>query len=224
MKKAVFVCEKHEDYGSLGWRMGNQIDADPLGGMAVAHDLLEHPPGGDMGPADELVAFGHTIWLRGRGGYWDDRFHNTAAENLSGEVIDIILRHVVEEGVTLHAPPRTLPLDDRVSDGTWAEREVRETVRLAGQHLRTEGYDKEDQVKYRRHFDKLEGWMRIGYREAEERYSRVTSPYRLCCLYKRIEEEADKLLKHANEGQLMTVRWDVKNSTCQLAIEGNEWG
>ena len=45
--KMAFAIEMHEDYGTVGLRPVNVPHADPLPGMATAHDMLEHFPGDD---------------------------------------------------------------------------------------------------------------------------------------------------------------------------------
>lgn len=37
----TFICETHEEFGCKGWKQEGVPGADPLGGMGVAHDVLE---------------------------------------------------------------------------------------------------------------------------------------------------------------------------------------
>ncbi len=60
-----FVCEEHEEYGSLGWREKDKPHFAPFQGLAVAHDCLEHFP--DDGPEieHEMQALGAGLHVRG---------------------------------------------------------------------------------------------------------------------------------------------------------------
>lgn len=95
-----FVCAEHEEFGENGWRLKSQPDFDPLSGMAVAHDCLEHFTD-SADPADEFLALGAAMWIR------DENYHARAGhhttdpgKHISGDLPDII-RHIAYEGYGL---------------------------------------------------------------------------------------------------------------------------
>lgn len=44
MQKFTFVCKTHDEYGGLGWALKSKPHFEPLPGMTVAHDVMEHFP------------------------------------------------------------------------------------------------------------------------------------------------------------------------------------
>lgn len=88
----------------LGWRLKSRPGYDPLQGMAVAHDVLEHFPDSTDSIADEFQALGASLWLRGETGY-DRRGGDFPAGNLAAEFLDIFI-HRESEGYAFPERPR----------------------------------------------------------------------------------------------------------------------
>jgi len=108
----TFVIEEHEEFGGLGLRPVDVPHADPLGGMATAHDMLEHFPGDDGGVEAELMALGATIFVRAEPGYFHNRIGNPdPAKNLAADFPEIA-RHDIHEGFGLRDPGRTCRVED----------------------------------------------------------------------------------------------------------------
>jgi len=61
MKRYTFEVAEHEEYGSLGFKPSWYPKGDPLGGMAVAHDILEHFPKDDGSAEGEYMALGASL-------------------------------------------------------------------------------------------------------------------------------------------------------------------
>lgn len=67
--KGRFVVGKHPHFGTLGLKMEGREHFDPLGPMAVAHDLMEHFEDDDGTPEHELLAIGAGWYVRDHGRY-----------------------------------------------------------------------------------------------------------------------------------------------------------
>lgn len=207
MIRRTFVCEEHEEYGSLGWRPEWMPNAEPYGGMAVAHDMLEHEPNDDGGAEAEFRALGAALWLRGDTGYFQN---GRPGENLASDIPDILGR-VWYGGQTLTDPGRTYRLPER------AEIELNRVRSELRKHYQYE--DPEDRRPTRQEVDRILGWMRRGYRGAIRRFRRLDN-YSLChAVYQRIENTADALLRHAEEGQRMIVRVNLRRCDVDIQLE-----
>jgi hypothetical protein len=195
-RKLVFVCEEHQEFGENGWRLEKATNADPLGGMAVAHDCLEHPPNGDMGVEDELMALGASFYVR----YYTRNMHSLGA-NVGGDLPDV-LRHVQYEGMALGDPGRTQAID--------CEEEIDDALESL-----TKAAEYDDQLTVDKEIlRRLRGWFRRGYRSAVKRYAGINRGC-LRAAFDEIEEEADKALEYAELGDKFTVRlhrdgYDIK--------------
>jgi hypothetical protein len=188
----TFSCAEHEEFGNLGWRLMSQPDFDPLSGMAVAHDILEHFPNGDGSPKDELLALGASIWVR-------DGWHTngTAGDNIAPDLQEV-LRHVTYEDMSLPDPPATKPLEH------YAEDEITKAVECL---LRESKYNGE---KYSPStLSAVRGWLRIGYRKGVRRYN----GWYACdvqTIFNEIMQAADKALKHAEAGDRLVVSYAIQ--------------
>lgn len=191
-KTYAFECQPHEEYGSNGWKLIGNPNADPLSGMAVAHDVLEHPPNGDMGVEDELMALGASIYVR----VFTRNMHSLGA-NVGSDLPDI-MRHVWYEGMTLRDPGRTTAtaIESEIDDALEVVR--KETEYDAD--LRS-NWDAETEARIR-------GWMRKGYRAAIRRWAGVNTR----SLFDEIETDADRHLKHAEIGDKLYIRITFERS------------
>jgi hypothetical protein len=202
--KHRFVCQKHEDYGTNGWRLESQPGFDPLAGMAVAHDIIEHFPDGDESPADEFQALGASLLIR------DGRFYRnyTPGINVASDFPEII-RHVIYEHMPLPEAPSTRPL-------TEGEEDIQEAMREGLKLMRSEFHD-EDQQEAATELKKALGWLRTGYRRASKRFAGRLEEVRWC--FQKIQAEADRLLEHANEGDILVIDVNLKAGRANCYIE-----
>ena len=191
MKTHTFLCEEHEDFGSNGWRLKTQPGWDPLGGMAVAHDVLEHFADTTDAPLHELQALGAALWIRDGGNYWGtyhpQSIYWDGGHHIAPDLITV-LQHALHEGMDLPKPPRTVRCDaeDQIDIALWnARKEVTS--------------EWEDPREARELLKLCRGWLRIGYRRAAERY-KGHSPQQVVRLFREIEEQAEKALKTAEAG------------------------
>ncbi len=194
-----FMIEKHEDSGTIGVRPIDMPHADPLSGMAAAHDMLEHFPSDDGGIEDEFQALGAAVYVRGIPGYFAQRARgHDAAENIGSEFPELF-RHWAHEGFCMRRPPRTLSLAPR---DEHAETMIQSAVNAGIKLIRDEVDNDADvdpgfwlQPEGRR---SIVGWMRRGYRRAARRYAH-TRDWRVCETFRQIEAKVDKLLERGGE-------------------------
>lgn len=208
-----FICEHHEDFGFNGWRLRTQPNYDPIGGMGVAHDILEHFPGSTESPADEFQALGCSYWLRGEGGY-DERGGDFAYSNPASD-FGMIFSNICHKGHRLSSPP-TVPAD---SERDQAMTEIRQLARI-NLMAETEWQREQDEIDEQqidRFLDDAIGWMKVGYRRAVRRYARYAR-HNLVCLFRRIEIGADRLLKQSEVGATLTIRVNLAQAEAHLSV------
>lgn len=184
----TFTCEEHCEFGSNGWKIEGVQNADPLSGMGVAHDILEHYPGAgaDMSVDGELMALGASFYVR----EYTKNMHSLGA-NAAADLPDI-MRNVWDGYMRLGDPGRTVPIK--------AEYEIDNALEAFRKEAECDvdiysNFNNEQALRIR-------GWMRKGYRLAAKRWKNCGS---MRSLFDEIEAEADKRLKHAELGERLTV-------------------
>ncbi len=208
-----FKIAEHEEYGSIGlaptWMSHDQ--ADPLGGMGVAHDILEH---GDNDTV-EWQGLGGAVYIRGSQGWFGrSRGNPDPVENIASDFVNLF--HLWQ-GEDIPDPGRTYPVEDDemiVESVQRGARLVREemlgqdtkTIRLAHTWTR-----KEQQRR-------MIGWMRKGYRACARRWREIP-PYDLSCLFSAIEEAVDRYLESEAkeyEGAECEIRFNAQSITAHV--------
>lgn len=203
----TFVCERHDEWGTLGWRP-EFMPGDPYPAMAVAHDVLEHLPGDDGGAEAEFSALGAAVYVRGETGWFYSTFPgnvNSAEQHISSDFRDIMQR--VRSGEqTLRAPRRTCSCD--------ADSMIETVIRLGSKNMVSEGDAPipESQRKL------IRGWMRIGYRSAARRY-RVAGQHGSAYLFTTIMEGAARALKMADEGCKLLVSVNLRRGSATTKLQ-----
>ena len=201
MIRRKFVVEQHEEFGTLGYRPAWMPHADPLSGLAVAHDTFEHFPGDDGGVPAELQALGASLFVRGEGGYWHQHSRMVEPSMHLAADFEELFRHVAHEGFPCPCPPGrrgTRKLEEHVEG--W----IADTRKQALMHA--EHFDDGERCAFRTWMRVCEydRWLRIGYRRARMRY-KGRSEYELAHAFHEVEKRADKLLSEAMEGQELSV-------------------
>lgn len=200
MKRYVFDVGMHEDYGTLGFKPRWYQGGDPLTGMAIPHDILEHFPH-DNGQAEgEYLALGACLWIRGEGGYQQN---GSPEENIAPDLSTVWGVHTYQHRRT-SVRPCGLIRNDAVMD------QAREAVRiwLRDWNDQEETVSAEDQERIAR-------WIGKGYMRAQRQY-RNHSAHAVCALFQEIEQGATKALNHADEGMQLTVLVDYTNLKCRM--------
>lgn len=216
--KRTFEIKRHEEYGNVGlaprWMSADQ--RDPLTGMGVAHDILEH--GSD--DRVEWQGLGGAIFVRGETGYFsrDGRRNTDPVENIASDFTQLFHYWCGKE---LPSPGKTRPLAE-----SWAEQMVCDVVDRGAGLVRSE-YGRDDyHAKNVRQFcseankEAMRGWLRRGYRAAAKRWKNVGSGmlYETFC---EIEEAVDVFLKHAEgyEGHECTIDFNPATATVLVSAE-----
>jgi len=224
-----FRRAENDEYGENGWLMkGAPSTYMPIGGMGVAHDLLEHRRNDEGSVRDELLAFGAMLYVRGEGGYWNRNASRLEpGEHLGGEMAnDLGIKYEgIERGIP--DPGRTLRLEDDVEE--WIEQAIRGCrseikEHLSGWHTGDAPFSG-DQIN--EFLDRARGWLRRGYRMARRRYKNIDVCV-LSHLFAEIEKKADHLLKDDMADYCpMVVRLDVKRGNVMVYLDesslGDEW-
>lgn len=216
MIKRTFVVEIHEAFGEKGARPIDMPGADPLGGMAVAHDVLEHFPNDDGSVAAELRALGAALYVRGASGVFYRNGGVRSQEDAIAVEFPDLYRHLVYEGYELARPPRTCRVDEM-------EEVFDECITKGFRNIR----DQEEKDTRKEFLDRSLwlGWLRIGYRRAERRFRRV-GYHEAGAMFTKIETWADKFLKHAEEGDRFAVSVSLARRTVKcrpLEIQEEDW-
>lgn len=203
----TFTCAEHEEYGHLGWKLSNMPAFDPLGGMGVAHDVLEHRRGDDS-TTGELMALGVSMHVRGSDYYaMKGRIHTRPSYHMSGE-IGALFCHISDgEWIPLQ-DTKLYRLSPRCCDHEDIMAEIEATVELVKKHFIEEdrpeiSLSAQDEIN-------LRSWLARGYSHALRRYRGIPH-YQLLEMFCEIERRADQLLKDAWQGCELIV--DVKNRT-----------
>jgi hypothetical protein len=208
--KYIFVCREHEDFGCNGWALKSQPGFDPLQGMAVAHDVLEHFPGGDDSPAHEFMALGASMWVREDYYSHIGKHHTDAGVHIAADMPEIF-RHVVYEKMYITTPPRTTKCA--------AEEQIDIAFRESAKNIMEDGNPEWQELldAFSPRKDDIRGWMRIGYRKVQRRFHGVNQ-WNVTRLFMDIEKRADELLKHAELGDELVVSLLAKQATAELHL------
>lgn len=192
MRRYTFDVARHEEFGTLGLTPRWYRNGDPLGGMAAAHDILEHFKNDDGQITGELLAFGATMFIRGDGAYFTN---GGEVENLSGEIGDIWWRFMDRRESFPDCPPSR-------------DAEVRQrAAAIIGKGIEHMRYRfEEGDLPSPDHRARMERWLCRGYRLARRRYrSHRTDAATLAWFFRQVEEACDKAIKHAEEGMVCEV-------------------
>lgn len=204
MRVYTFEVAQHEDHGTLGYKPSWYPAGDPLGGMAVAHDILEHFPGDDGSPEGEYEALGAALFVRA------DLFRNgTPEENIAADLGEVW-------GVLLNREDRSFVRPCGLSRDTA----ILEQARLAVSHwLREWMTGDTDHKPDAETQERVARWIAKGYQRAKVRYRKQGASYIAWQLFQPIQEQADRALKHAEAGMVLTVRVDLEKLAASVSCD-----
>jgi len=219
----TFVCEMNQNFGEKGWRPSWQPDFDAYTGIAVPHDILEHPPGGDGGAEDEMMAMGGAWVVRGDNGYFQRNGSSLPAHvHMASDMPDIFCR-IMEGEQTLKDPGRTYRLRNECDElavqltvaESWKQIRSEMSHRLDDTYLVTEpeGISALDALLSNENKRRLTGWLRRGIQVARARYYHCDTYHLAYGLFDKIAKEASRLLEHAEEGDVLHVSINLKQGT-----------
>jgi hypothetical protein len=210
MKKYIFKIKEHPEYGTLGFVPSWYPGGDPLSGMAVAHDILEHFPHDDGSAEGEYMALGASLFIRGDSGYYGHKGGNSnPAENIASDLPMVWSTHRFQ-----HFRETIKPC------GLCRDSEILEQAREAITHwLKECEYMDESEKPDAETCERVARWIAKGYQKARKRYREHNCHSIAWSLFRPIEEEADKALKHADEMMELTVWVDFKNLTVKVCCD-----
>ncbi len=188
------------------------MTGDPVVGMAVAHDILEHAAdGGRL----ELQALGSIVYVRGLNGYFSNRLRNDPADNIGSEFENLAMLWV---GDSLPDPPPSRPIVGEFSD---AEEIIQNSVYRGLSFVRSMGLE-DSTFLDRGARDRCIGWMRDGFRKSRRRW-RKTTPWMVFETFRQIETVVDKFLLRTDvtsyRGLEVTITVDVGRAICHIDEE-----
>jgi hypothetical protein len=195
-KRYKFTVAEHHEYGSLGFKPSWYPAGDPLGGLAVAHDILEHFPKDDGSAEGEYQALGSALWLRGDSGYFQSR------GNVNPPEVHLASDFPMIWGIQGYVKECPLVRDSELMET------CREIVRLGVKNIQEESSTTPPSAIAR---ENIARWMAKGYKRAQKRYKNVDAYTVSERLFRGIEESADKALGHAEQGMELVVSVDFKN-------------
>lgn len=204
MRIYTFIVAKHEEYGTLGFRPSWYPAGDPLSGMAVAHDILEHFPK-DTGTAEEeYQALGAALFIRGDSGYFGHNRGNRSPEENTAADLPMIW------SIQSYVKPCLLSRDQDLMTRT---RNVITHFKKELEYMeQADNPDEED-------LEHIARWIAKGYQRAKKRYGTTRNENIAWGLFQPIEEQADTALKHAEEGMVLTVRVDFRRGLEHATVD-----
>jgi hypothetical protein len=209
-----FLCKEHPEAGYNGWRPSWMPHFDPMVGLGVAHDTLEHLVSDDGTVEAEFKAFGAIIWLRD-GASWFGRngTNSDVAYHMSSDFREQA-EYLNGEGRRLRTAPRTRRLSDE-----WAEDAIERCIQKGFKEILNEGYPSTARLLNR---DDVRSYMRIGYRRTQRRFA-AAGPHNMASVFDQIAEKADRKLEHAELGDELIVRVDTTFHRVRVEIVDRDY-
>jgi hypothetical protein len=208
MPTRKFTVARHEEFGTIGLVPQWYPNGDPLSGMAAAHDVLEHFPNDDGSTAGELMALGASLFTRGDGGYHNQYRHYDRVRDPASDIPMVWGYLLNRDGRGSLPACRPVRDHDALADGraiiTEAVPEMRHQFQRGDLPTVAER-------------ETMARWIARGYVRARRRYRGVVGgACALATVFMEIEREADRLLKHAEEGMELTVIVNVKRASVRV--------
>jgi hypothetical protein len=198
MKRYTFDVAEHEEYGELGFKPSWYPNGDPLGGGAVAHDILEHFAH-DQGDAEgEFQALGAALFIRGESGYFQRNGNvNSPEVHIGSGLAEIWSLHTDRDYRSTFRPCGVIQYPETMAQCREA---VKSGLKEFAERELTEPSPRDCELIAR--------WMGKGYKRAERRYKQHDSYSIAYSLFAPIEEAANNALKYAEAGMVLTVLVD----------------
>jgi hypothetical protein len=188
----TFDCAMHKDYGFKGWKLTNMPAFDPVTGLGVAHDILEHRRNDDS-TTGELMALGAMIHVRGEDYFYRKNLvYTSPSYHLYSELGDLMLKIQSGEWTALRPFPRQYSR----TDDDWTRAQIAEGISLAEKYIRE---DREEELPSADQWRAVRNWITYGFNSARQRY-RDIARHDLLETFCEIEQQADNALRYAEAG------------------------
>ena len=201
-----FDHKEWDEVGGMGWLIhGAPKQFNPVSGMGVAHDILEHHKDDTGELHNELMAFGAMYRVRGETGYWCRKqgYNTDPVFHMSNGILTIF-----DDACVRSEDPEVLrPFVGQVSTGNCNTDEELRHIAKEGARRVAEEYNDEDAYGFKLNSKDIQdtaNWMIAGYCKNAERFKDV-STYALCDTFVQIEEQSDQLLNSLEDWQLATL-------------------
>ena len=208
---------KEDEHGNVGWIPEWLPNATSGDGRTVAHDVLEHMPNSTNrnSSEDELVAMGAVYYIRGETGLLYSPYRDIT-ETIASDIY-FILSDSANNGERIRSPGFKYKLSDYSVDDTFKQA-TREGIKSF-----KENYEDDIDILDENTYTYILNWMRIGYRQAINRYKN-TDQGTIGYIFNQIQREVDKC-KYINEYDKMRVTVNVKKANVKVTIlNTNEYG
>lgn len=193
--KYKLIVEEHPEFGGIGLKLMGRDWADPVDGLAIAHDVLEHGRKDSGSIEEEFMALGASLYVRNM----DEAYHqlrprarNDLVENLASE-FPMQCRYWDSAGYTQLAVHRS----HRLRDHDEVEN-VLTHVAFAAPRMVLDEYGEHPLGKHEQVMRAI-GWMRAGFRRALKQYAGIKQ-YNLVNAFVGIANECDAVLKRGDIG------------------------
>lgn len=167
-----FIFENNDETGDDGWRPSWLAGADPINGMGLAHDMLEHRLRDDGSVNHELIAFGATWWIRSLSGWFSYNRPYTSAEYQLYASFPNVFEQVVWGDDKLRDPGPTRALDCDLTETAFVEIAEKGIQCVIDEY--SESFEQAaefgDEILPADASSWIVGWLRTGYRWADRRY------------------------------------------------------
>ncbi|GAC1605836.1 MAG: hypothetical protein NVS3B3_04490 [Aquirhabdus sp.] len=216
MIHTIFEWREDQEFGGEGWILKGFPNFNASTGRGIAHDTLEHFKGGDGSLADEMLAFGAMLHIRGESGWFESL--PTIDNRLEAQMGFDIARFLQElrwGNVYLRKPPRTYRLKD--ADLEYALYDiVNEGVKVANCER------DEDAEMFQPGFAtaNMIHWMRVGYRKAIRRF-KGNRPHDIAYCFDTIARKVDLGFNRGDLGDELHVR--VNTESLVVSIRRKEF-
>ncbi len=205
-RQEEFFWAHDDERRTSGWVLSRMPHFDPVQGMALAHDLLEHT---DTYPGmeGEAMAFGGICYIRVEGGYFDERAAETRGrspdrsmdiDGLGFELARFFIDRRYPYGGWSLERTEEAPIDDEEVEAAFAG--IARAVSKHGQILADEGRTSEWVRDIRVCALSLIPWLRRGFRKCEDFWG-ADHPQEVAELFWAIEQAVDTNI-HRVEHQL----------------------
>lgn len=175
-----------------GWRPVGMTELDPMFGLGIAHDALEHFTfGEDLG--NEGEAFGCILWGR-EGGAWED-WRRGSRQHFAGIMCYDAAEFICQHGSVPHTKRGVKPLDEE-----WAEDQIQRLRTETRRVMESEGFHDTygyDIVQAEADIEMFARHIRVGFRRAERRWGKKMSAYDFLELFDLVAEHP--LTQYTNE-------------------------